>query len=58
LVHSFWVLRFMARTINDAKIGIPGELLAMAPYIATMIVLAGFIGRVRMPAADGTPYEK
>jgi len=48
----------MARTINDAKIGIPGELLAMAPYIATMIVLAGFIGRVRMPAADGTPYEK
>ncbi len=40
------------------QVGVPGELLAMAPYIATMIVLSGFIGRVRMPAADGTPYEK
>lgn len=38
--------------------GVPGELLAMAPYVATMIVLAGFIGRSRMPAADGTPYSK
>ena len=40
------------------QVGIPSEFLAMAPYIATMIVLAGFIGRSRMPAADGTPYEK
>jgi general nucleoside transport system permease protein len=38
--------------------GIPGELLAMAPYIATMVVLSGFIGRSKMPAADGTPYSK
>jgi ABC-type uncharacterized transport system permease subunit len=29
-----------------------------APYIATMIVLAGFIGRARPPAAEGVPYEK
>src|SRR3990172_1548433 len=40
------------------QVGIPADLLGMAPYIATMIVLAGFVGRSRMPAADGTPYKK
>jgi ABC-type uncharacterized transport system permease subunit len=40
------------------QVGIPSEFLQMAPYIATMIVLAGFIGRSRMPAADGTAYKK
>ncbi|MYM56236.1 ABC transporter permease [Thalassovita mangrovi] len=37
---------------------IPSEFLSMAPYIATMIVVAGLIGRARAPAADGKPYVK
>ncbi len=40
------------------QVGVPTELLGMAPYIATMVVLAGLIGRARMPAADGQPYKK
>jgi ABC-type uncharacterized transport system permease subunit len=44
--------------LSILQIGIPVELLAMAPYIATMIVLSGFVGRSRMPAADGVPYQK
>lgn len=44
--------------LSILQVGVAPELLGMAPYIATMIVLAGFIGRVRMPAADGLPYEK
>jgi general nucleoside transport system permease protein len=37
---------------------IPSELLGMTPYIATVIAVAGFVGRVRPPAADGEPYVK
>jgi len=44
--------------LSILQVGIPSEFLAMAPYIATMVVLAGFIGRARVPAADGIPYEK
>ncbi len=37
---------------------IPSEFLAMAPYIATIIVVAGLVGRAKPPAADGKPYIK
>ncbi len=37
---------------------IPSEFLAMAPYIATIVVVAGLVGRARPPAADGKPYVK
>jgi simple sugar transport system permease protein len=30
----------------------------MAPYIATIVLVAGIIGRARPPAADGKPYIK
>jgi ABC-type uncharacterized transport system permease subunit len=35
---------------------IPSEFLAMAPYIATIVLVAGIVGRARPPAADGKPY--
>jgi len=37
---------------------IPSEFLLMAPYIATIIVVAGLVGKSRVPAADGQPYVK
>ncbi len=40
------------------QVPIPSEFLLMAPYLVTMVVLAGVIGRAVPPAADGQPYEK
>ena len=37
---------------------IPAEFLAMAPYIVTIVLVAGLIGRARAPAADGKAYIK
>lgn len=40
------------------KIDIPPQFIGMLPYLMTIIVLAGFVGRARPPAADGVPYSK
>lgn len=40
------------------EVPIPSHFLLMAPYLVTMIVLAGVVGEAVPPAADGEPYEK
>ncbi|CAN5117598.1 ABC transporter permease [soil metagenome] len=37
---------------------IPVQFIQIIPYVLTMIVLAGFIGRARAPRALGLPYQK
>jgi len=37
---------------------IPWQFVSMAPYVVTLLVVAGVIGRVRFPAAMGVPYER
>ncbi|MCD4535809.1 ABC transporter permease [Nocardioides sp. cx-169] len=37
---------------------VPTDLLVALPYLATIIAVAGLVGRVRPPAADGEPYVK
>ncbi|WP_432561872.1 ABC transporter permease [Kineococcus sp. SYSU DK003] len=35
---------------------VPSSFLSMLPYLATILAVAGFVGRVRPPAASGEPY--
>jgi simple sugar transport system permease protein len=37
---------------------IPSQFLAMLPYLATILAVAGFVGHARPPAAEGIPYKK
>jgi simple sugar transport system permease protein len=43
-------------SIFGNEIGINSYVLGMFPYLATIVVLAGFVGRSTPPAADGVPY--
>jgi simple sugar transport system permease protein len=56
LVFGFAEALQSTLAILDAPI--PSEILAMAPYLATILVVAGLVGRARAPAADGQPYVK
>ena len=56
LVFGFAEALQSTLAILDAPI--PSEVLAMAPYLATILVVAGVVGRARAPAADGQPYIK
>jgi general nucleoside transport system permease protein len=44
--------------LSILSIAIPSEFLLMVPYIVTIVVVAGLVGRARAPAADGKPYVK
>jgi ABC-type uncharacterized transport system permease subunit len=39
-------------------IEIPLQFLGLLPYVVTILVLAGVVGRAIPPAAIGKPYEK
>jgi general nucleoside transport system permease protein len=42
--------------LSILQVGIPSQILLMAPYLVTMIVLVGVVGKVTPPAADGQTY--
>ena len=48
----------MQVTLSINAPSIPSAFLAMLPYLATIVAVAGLVGKVRAPAADGEPYVK
>jgi ABC-type uncharacterized transport system permease subunit len=42
----------------NTPVKIPSNFLLMLPYLVTMFAVAGLVGRVQAPAADGEPYVK
>ena len=44
--------------LGDILTSIPEQFWSALPYIVTIVVLAGVVGRSIPPAADGQPYER
>ncbi len=55
LFGFFDALQFTLSALNAP---IPSDFLSMFPYLATIIAVAGLVGRVVPPAADGQPYAR
>ena len=72
IAMAVWQIRKGVRTASYVTAGIgvvvglwyflsdsiPEDLTGMTPYLTTLLVLALFSQRLRMPAADGKPYRK
>jgi simple sugar transport system permease protein len=43
--------------LSPANTPIPGNILLMTPYLITILAVAGLVGRVVPPAAEGQPYK-
>ena len=72
LAAAIWQLKKRSFVMATASLGIaglgllwyfstdeiPGDFTEMAPYVTTLLVLALFAQRLRMPAADGLRYRR
>jgi simple sugar transport system permease protein len=47
-----------AGQLGELLSGIPEQVFSALPYLVTIAVLAGVVGRSTPPAADGQPYER
>jgi ABC-type uncharacterized transport system permease subunit len=48
----------LQNTLSTIGSPVPSEFMLMLPYLVTIFVVAGAVGRSRAPAADGIPYIK
>ncbi|MGO2607021.1 ABC transporter permease [Brachybacterium tyrofermentans] len=51
-------LRLGTMSAAEGGVSIPGDFLLMLPYVVALFAVAGVVGRVRVPAANGVPYVK
>ncbi len=54
----FGISVYLAENLQTYQIPVPTEILQMFPFLITIAVVSGLIGRVRPPAADGLPYQR
>lgn len=53
----FGLAEASARALQGFDVGVPSTLLLAIPYVVTILVVSGLIGRLRIPGASGTHYQ-
>ncbi|NDJ77754.1 MAG: ABC transporter permease [Chloroflexi bacterium] len=48
----------LQNTLQGFGVNVPHQFVGMLPYVLTIVVLAGFVGRVQPPAHAGRAYEQ
>ncbi|WP_139738861.1 ABC transporter permease [Actinomyces wuliandei] len=46
----------VGQTLSVVGSPVPANVILMIPYVVTILAVAGFVGKVRAPAAEGVPY--
>ncbi|MCF6460938.1 ABC transporter permease [Clostridium sp. Cult3] len=54
----FGVAQGLVVYLGGTSLKVSSQILAMIPYVITLIVLMAFVGEATGPAANGLPYEK
>lgn len=54
----FGFSRNLGNVLSTIGAPVPSEMLLMLPYLITIFAVAGLVGRIRPPAANGQPYVK
>ena len=54
----FGFAKSVALLLPSVGASLPSEFMNMTPYLITILAVAGFVGKVRAPAAENIPYVK
>jgi general nucleoside transport system permease protein len=58
LLFGFTIALSANLNIYLSQLVIPQQFISMLPYIITIAAVAGLVGRIRPPAADGMPFSR
>jgi len=58
LLFGFTIALSANLNIYLSQLVIPQQFISMLPYIITIAAVAGLVGRIRPPAADGLPFSR
>ena len=58
LLFGFAIALSANLNIYLSQLVIPQQFISMLPYIITIAAVAGLVGRIRPPAADGIPFSR